>query len=68
MCQSTRLQGGVGLFVLTRTVLYLNDRKMFCPCGKVLGGSSSINLMIYIWDNSHDYDHWHSLGNPGWSY
>jgi choline dehydrogenase len=47
---------------------YLNDRKMFCPRGKVLGGSSSINFMMYVRGNHHNYDHWHSLGNPGWSY
>ncbi|MBC7997785.1 MAG: GMC family oxidoreductase N-terminal domain-containing protein [Leptolyngbya sp.] len=47
---------------------YLNNRKIFCPRGKVLGGSSSINIMIYLRGNSHDYDHWQSLGNPGWSY
>jgi choline dehydrogenase len=47
---------------------YLNDRKMFCSRGKVLGGSSSINFMMYVRGSSHDYAHWQSLGNPGWSY
>jgi choline dehydrogenase len=47
---------------------YLNDRKVFCPRGKVLGGSSAINFLLYIRGNLHDYDHWQSLGNPSWSY
>ncbi|MBC7916472.1 MAG: choline dehydrogenase [Rhodoferax sp.] len=46
----------------------LNGRRGYQPRGKVLGGSSSVNAMIYIRGQREDYDHWAAEGNSGWSY
>ena len=46
----------------------LNGRRGYQPRGKVLGGSSSINAMIYARGHAQDYDAWAAEGNPGWSF
>ncbi len=46
----------------------LNGRSLNYPRGKVMGGCSSINGMIYMRGQSRDYDHWRQLGNVGWGW
>ena len=46
----------------------LDNRRQFWPRGKVVGGSGSINAMIYVRGQPGDFDDWRDAGNPGWSY
>lgn len=47
---------------------HLGGRRLPCPRGKVIGGSSSINGMVYVRGHARDYDHWAESGAYGWSY
>lgn len=77
--QSVLIQCPAGLALMARTgqanwqfetvpQAGLNGRQGYQPRGKVLGGSSSINAMIYTRGHRADYDHWAAQGNPGWAY
>ena len=46
----------------------LGGRRMACPRGKVIGGSSSINGMVYVRGHARDFDHWRDQGADGWGY
>ncbi|MGF6239914.1 choline dehydrogenase [Paraburkholderia sp. GAS38] len=46
----------------------LDNRPIYCPRGKVQGGSGSINAMIFVRGQPHDFDDWAAAGNKGWSF
>ena len=47
---------------------HLNNRRLAVPRGKVIGGSSSINGMVYVRGHARDFDHWRDQGADGWGY
>ncbi len=60
--------GAVDWHYHTEPQPHMDQRVLFWPRGKVLGGSSSINGMVYIRGRASDYDMWGQLGNLGWSF
>ncbi|WP_413452539.1 choline dehydrogenase [Georgenia phoenicis] len=63
------LMGGSANWIFdTAPQQHLENRSMFLPQGKGLGGSTSVNAMLYIRGNRLDYDEWAELGCDGWSY
>tara|TARA_B110000003_G_scaffold16843_1_gene16621 strand:- start:1870 stop:3495 length:1626 start_codon:yes stop_codon:yes gene_type:complete len=47
---------------------YLDNRQLFCPRGRIIGGSSSINGMVFVRGNPKEFDEWHDLGAKNWDY
>ena len=58
----------VNWMYMTEPVATLGGRPSYWPRGKVLGGSSSINAMVYVRGQAKDYEDWKAAGNPGWGW
>ncbi|HMA16461.1 MAG TPA: GMC family oxidoreductase N-terminal domain-containing protein, partial [Kiloniellaceae bacterium] len=58
----------VNWMYMTEPVAELDNRPSYWPRGKVLGGSSAINAMVYVRGQAEDYDGWRAGGNPGWGW
>ena len=61
-------QKAVNWMYMTEPSPEADNKPSYWPRGKVLGGSSSINAMVYVRGNQSDFDEWSEAGNPGWSY
>ncbi len=59
---------GLNWMYVTKPDAALNGRKLYWPRGKVIGGSSSINAMVYIRGHADDFDEWEAMGNQGWNW
>jgi choline dehydrogenase len=66
--RDTFMDGQLGWGYASEPEPYAEQRRISVPRGKVLGGSSSVNGMMYSRGHAADYDHWRDLGLPGWSY
>nr|CAH7724670.1 unnamed protein product [Callosobruchus chinensis] len=66
--QLSRMDWAYKTMYTGRACLGMKNGQCNWPRGKVLGGSSVLNYMLYVRGNKNDYDLWEQLGNPGWNY
>src|SRR5215475_7119528 len=65
---SSMFKSGLDWDMISEREPYLDNRRIYLPRGRMLGGSSSINAMVYIRGNRADYDGWAAGGATGWGY